>query len=262
MSRMKITDQFPVLLAVILVVLLGSIGPSQPGQAAPGATYSITVDTIDDHPEDNLCTGAAGDCSLRGAITYANATTAGSVININLPDGTYYLALEGPGENTNATGDLDLISRTVNLTGAGTATTIIHGMDDDRVLDNNAGDLTLEHLRITHGEVPSNAGGGGGIKNGNNSILNLNDVLVDYNVVIGTNVSQDIGGGISNYETLTINNSTISHNTACGGGGVNSSYASLFIYDSTISLNQLTSDAACQSGGGLGMVKWEVFNMS
>lgn len=69
-------------------VLLGLVSAltalvALPANPALGATY--VVDTIDDDPGVTMtaCTGAPGDCSLRGAITNANASGAGDVITFD-----------------------------------------------------------------------------------------------------------------------------------------------------------------------------------
>lgn len=62
------------LVAALLFVLHGS---------ATAATYVV------DHGGDSVlsaCTGAAADCTLRGALTAANATTAADVIEFAIPD--------------------------------------------------------------------------------------------------------------------------------------------------------------------------------
>jgi HYR domain len=114
----------------------------------------------------------------------------------------------------------------------------------------NGGNLTLLNVTIANG----NSGGGnagGGIHN--QGTLTLNNCTVSGN-------SADIGGGIQNLAdasantaTITINNSAISGNsTSGGGGGINntvldpSGTATLTINNSTISGNSTGND-----GGGI-----------
>ncbi len=86
----------------LVLLQSGSLAPTVV-PAAPLAT--IAVDRTDDVAAASACTGNANDCSLRGAVTFANAN-AGTVIN--LPANTYNITLAGA-EDANATGDLDLL---------------------------------------------------------------------------------------------------------------------------------------------------------
>ena len=100
--------------------------------SGPAISATITVDTTDDE------LNADGDCSLREAIQAANtntavdACTAGSGYDtIEVPAGMYTLMILGIGENSNATGDLD-ITENLDIIGAGAATTIIRGAPPGR----------------------------------------------------------------------------------------------------------------------------------
>ncbi len=87
----------------------------------------IQVNTTDDE------LNADGDCSLREAIQSANTHAAVDACSsgfgddvITVPAGTYTLSVAGTGEDSNATGDLDVTSN-VALNGAGASTTSISG---------------------------------------------------------------------------------------------------------------------------------------
>src|SRR5438445_216805 len=67
----------PFLLSLVLFMAFGIF------TTASAATF--TVDRADDAPV-GLCTAAANDCTLRGAITAANDNGAGAdIINFNIP---------------------------------------------------------------------------------------------------------------------------------------------------------------------------------
>jgi hypothetical protein len=245
-----------IFISILLTLLL--IFVWQPAQAAPGAIFTITVDTLTDHVADYdkyACTAAPDDCSLRGAIRFANGTAAGSEIHITIPAGTYYLMRPNMGdipEDLNVTGDLDIISRTVILHGAGTAQTILDGQTLDRLLDNQAGILTVENLKITQGVAPAANYGGGAIRNYNSSTLYVKNVVIQGNSVEG-NGQSDHGGGISNLGTLVVAGATIMGNSACDGGGILSNNATMSIDDSYIAENTARTDVeSCGQGGGLG----------
>ncbi len=99
--------------AIIAITLVGVVLPTRPAHAA-----TFDVDRTDDSASATACTAAPNDCSLRGAVITANATVGADVINI--PAGTYFITIVGPGEDGALTGDFDLTDD-VTITGAGAA---------------------------------------------------------------------------------------------------------------------------------------------
>jgi hypothetical protein len=190
---------------------------------------TITVDRTDDAASASACTAAAADCSLRGAITFANAN-AGTTIN--LPTGTYVLSINGAGGclsggESNAVGDLE-INQSTTIVGAGQATTIIRqtgtgnaAHPGDRVMCLNALFLVslvydFSALTITGGRDVSTGVGGGGIIGGEiSNALTLTNVTISNNqVVSGGNIG---GGGLQiTGGNLTITNSLIGGSNAPG----------------------------------------------
>src|SRR5262249_3398662 len=67
--------------------------PMNVGTAA--MLVSITVDRTDDTAAASACTAAANDCSLRGAVSFANANPGTTIV---VPAGTYQLTISGAGE--------------------------------------------------------------------------------------------------------------------------------------------------------------------
>jgi CSLREA domain-containing protein len=229
---------------------------------------TITVTTTDD--ENNM----DGDCSLREAIIAANTDTtvddctAGSGTDIiDLPVGTYILAIPGKNENDAQTGDLDFNSD-LTINGAGRTLTIIDADHLDRVLDISAGHtVQISGVGITGGRLTANVGGGilvdssstlilsnsrvtdNGAANGgggfyiNNSTLILTGSRVDHNVT-----PTDGGGFHVNNSTLTLTNSRVDHNDGNAGGGMIVSSSTLTLTDSRIDTN--TSNYI---GGGIGI---------
>ncbi len=246
-TRPIIKKSFFLLLSLVwLSVML------RPAEAIPSLTFDISVDRFDDSPAASACTAAANDCSLRGAITFVNNVTAGSIVNISMPAGTYTLTTIGGNEDANATGDLDFTRyATITLSGAEIGPTIIDGNHADRVIDNRTGNLTLEHLTVQSGDLIAGISGGGGIINRGGRTLTLYDVLVTGNVVAGSANAIDIGGGIANYGDLYVTASQITDNSACGGGGL-ANYNGLLIMDHTyVARNEARSDDTCGDGGGI-----------
>jgi hypothetical protein len=202
---------------------------------APNTT--ITVDRPDDPAGAALtaasaCTAAANDCSLRGALQFANNPTNNNT-TISLPANTYILSINGTGAvgcDGNTVGDLGA-NQTMTITGAGAATTIIRqtgtgpANDGDRVMCMNEPFTTgliyaFSGITFVGGRDGTAAGtgsaiGGGGIIGGelNNSLTLTNVVFANNQVtVLG---SGNIGGGGVQITggSLTITNSTFGNAT-------------------------------------------------
>ncbi len=208
-------------------------------QAAILANITLDVDTTIDSNAGSfqICSGAGSDCSLRGAISKANADTANSY-TINIPAGTYTIALTGS-EDSNVSGDLDVINN-VTLTGAGAGSTIIDGGGIDRPFDTFSGyTITLENMTITNGNSgASDVAHAGGIYNA--------ATLTVRNSTISSNTSGGDGGGIYNVGgSLTLIGSTVSGNSADEGAGI---YATA---PTTIQNSTLSGNAASLPGGAI-----------
>ena len=102
------------------------------------------------------------------------------------------------------------------------ARSAIDGNNASRVFVIAAGNTVLmSGLTIQNGSATD--GGGGGIFN--IGTLTLNDSTVSGN-------SADIGGGISNFGTTALNNSTVSGNSALNDGGGISNFDTLTLNNS------------------------------
>lgn len=106
------------------------------------------VDTLADSTAFDLNTGrdAAGAVSLRSAIMAANASPGEDTIVLS--NGTYALALQGPGEDAARTGDLD-IHGNVTIIGQGQNQTVLDGRQVERLFQVHEGTLRLEGLTLT-----------------------------------------------------------------------------------------------------------------
>ena len=181
---------------------------------------------------------------------------------VNIPDGVYTLDIvaEPASEDDNLVGDLDISVANVTLQGQSQSGTIIDGNETDRVLDlvGNNSTITINDLTIRNGRLLKGEGGGGGIRiDGGNLILNRvtitsNTVEGIYECLPGCMCLCDTGGGI--YETgsasLTITDSTISHNSAVWAGGIDHRDSTpLVMTGSAVSFN-----TAIRNGGG--MILW------
>lgn len=229
-----------------------------PGLATSAAAAEFTVnsgfDQSDLEPGNGLCVAylvvlppfVLPFCTLRAAIEETNALPGPDIINI--PSGNYRLDIAGINEDNGATGDLD-ITDTLRIRGKGVTETFIDGNRLDRVFDipKQAARVTMEHLTITNGSLPSLLPdphkGGGAIRNRGN--LTLRNTVLAGNQVNGSS-SGDGGGALQNLSTCVLVNSTVRENHASSGGGIsNGPDGTLTLLASTMHHN--TSD----SGGGL-----------
>jgi len=208
------------LLALLLAV---------PAQAAV-FTVTKTADTLDgacDH-----------DCSLREAVSAANAAEGVDVVEV--PEGIYILSRTGEGEDANATGDLDVTDELL-LVGAGPGTTVLDGFGSDRVLDMHA-PAEIYGVTIRNGRV--NGDGGGLLVRANSS---FRPVLLRRSIVSGNKALGD-GGGIAAFAILKVRESAIlnNHAEADGGGITVGNHGAFYLTNVTVSHN-----IAQGSGGGL-----------
>ena len=197
-----------------------------------GVQFDGTVDTIDLIAEilANNTFDRAVTVSTAGAISvpaiYSSiqrgVDAAGDTVNVAA--GTYT-------EQVTITKSLDLI-------GAGSDSTIIDGNDAGTVIsiDLASSDLivSISGLTITGGKS-SNSGGG---------IYNVHGSLTVDSCTIAENEALN-GGGIYNGGTLTLTNSTVSGNEALNGGGIDNE-GTFTLTNSTIAENSATGD-----GGGI-----------
>jgi hypothetical protein len=234
---------------LLLSLILTSLALPQPVYA--GGAVTLLVDTTADNASLTACTPAPGDCSLRGAIQHVNADTVGTppAYEILLGMGTYTLT-GAAGEDLNTSGDLDTIPQnTLYITGIDRSVTFINGNHVDRVFDHKGpGQLFLTSLTIQNGQVATLSGGGGGVRNTNSADMVLTLVTVDSNTVLGTDGSDDRGGGIRNSNSqLSLDHTVISHNQADSGGGLTLDNTTLFMDHSIINSNH----ADANFGGGI-----------
>jgi hypothetical protein len=219
-------------------------------------TAVISVDRFDDPngaalPAASVCSAAPNDCSLRGAVQFANLPiNAGSTINIGT--GTVTLNTNGAGGCTiesaatgNTIGDLE-INQSTTIIGNGSTNTIVRqlgngggGFVGDRVMCLNvpfttALNYTFTGFTVTGGRDGGTNIGAGGIIGGEKDNLHVfTDLRVSNNQSTGAVLT---GGGIQiTGGSLTLNNCliggpsdpganrsdvTLANSVSTSGGGV------------------------------------------
>lgn len=203
--------------------------------ASAFATDFVVTKTNDTN--DGVCDA---DCSLREAIAAANASPGAD--RVILGSGLSY---------TFSIASALTISD--SLTIEGNASTV-DAMGLSRVFDVGNVSVTINNLTIRGGASTGFLSPGGGLRIQNGTAI-LN------NCTVTANSSADDGGGIAvigSYDTtngaslahLTVNNSTVSNNTAAQGGGILCALCALSGSGSTI----ISNSASSGDGGGIDMV--------
>jgi len=207
--------------------------------AAANAHASTFVVTRTDDPAPSACDS---DCSLREAVRAVNAGSGGDTIQ--LAAGRYVLTIGGAGEDTAATGDLDLL-KNVTISGAGAGATVIDASGTDRAFDVFTGVIaTIGGVTITGGRVDAD---GGAIRNAGS--LTLARDSITGNEALTATLRR--GGGIFTTTGLTVTQSTIAGNRAYNGGAVAvMGTAAVTVDDSTIAGNLAGGPGSNGVGGG------------
>lgn len=217
------------LLPVGLCVWLFTFAFSVPSAYAATFTVNSSLDVNDANPGNGICDDGSGNCTLRAALSEANALTGADIII--LPAGIYTLTLTGANENGNVSGDLDVDRGSVTIQGADAETTIIqagttitNGIDRVFHLLDVFVIFRLEDVTVRYGRAPVGSNGGG--------ILVSDGTLTLVNSVLEANHAGDgssgggnggHGGGIyANVGSVSLQNSHLQGNSA-GNGSDNSS---------------------------------------
>jgi hypothetical protein len=247
---------------------------SIPGDASTPQSFTIgqnfPLSTVVTTTADSA---VAGSGSLRTAVSSANVAAGTNVIQLGA--GTYQLTL-APAATDGSSGNL-LVTQGNNLIiqGAGAGQTIIRANfpsgTTDRLFDVASGaSLTLDGLTLEDGDATNSqvdAGEGGAILAGAGSTLDVESCVITDNNAGDLPGPQSLmlpapGGAIMSSGAVTINNSTISDNSAFGsGGGIEVIGGSLLLQNSTVSGNTVggayaggfASDVT-GNGGGLSLV--------
>ena len=206
---------------ISLTAILALRAASLAGAAGINFTVNDTIDRVDALVGDGVCRTSAGTCSLRAAIQETNALPGADAIQV--PAGTYALAISPAGNAGIPAGDLDVTDSLV-ISGAGPSATVVDGgvppsgapaeiRGIDRVFEiaANGGHVTLSGLTISDGYA---AEYGGGLMNSGSAT-----VTIERSVVRG-NTAGKTGGGVENHAggTVIVRDSTVTQNYAVEGG--------------------------------------------
>ncbi len=235
-----------------------------PGEASAATTLTVTS-TADVATNFGAC-GSSGQTtptggSLREAICVANNIGSSQAVTINIQAGTYTL--------TNGELSFGKVSgANVTLNGAGSASTIIDGNHNSRVLDidlPSVGGVTasISGITVTNGRDGTFGGGGilAGAGNPGNDTVTISNTVISNNQAnfAAPATSNKPGGGISfQGGDLTLTNVTFSGNQSFSSGGSGLYFQAvgaaagqtLTINGSTFSGNATANSGASGTSGG------------
>lgn len=184
----------------------------------PAGVRSFVVtspaDARDSEIGDGVCSADAGGCTLRAAIDEANGWPHD--VTVTIAGGVHpTLALTGPEDDHNASGDID-IRKALTINGGG-ATVDVGGVGGG--LDLHVGPSTINSLSVRHA-----AATGAAIRH------RAGDLTIN-----GSTIADNAGAGMKSEARLTVTGSTVTDN---GGTGIESRTL-LLVYGSTVSGNHL-----------------------
>ena len=217
-------------------------------RATCGSAFTFKVDTSVDNPALTACTAAPGDCSLRGAITRANANPGLDTITFAAVTNGAPIVLSGAAnEDGNASGDLDILDGgDLTIQGNGAVKTIVDGAGIDRVFHVCpsgicANTVTFNDVTIRNGKIVTSVGGG---------ILNGGGMTMVDGCTVILNAAH-YGGGVYSTATLTVIDSTIggtgvANQATESGGGIYNWTGTTMVDGSDISAN-----TSVWHGGGI-----------
>jgi hypothetical protein len=184
------------------------------------STADLPVAKLGEH----VCITAADTCTLRAAVQEADVDV-GTPNTIIVPPGDYRLTIPPvpeagvAGPSAASSGDLGIPDGTLTIIGAGARKTIVDGNHLDRVFSIgipatvSISDMTITGGDATGGNTSKEIDMGGGI-------YNTGTLTLDRDAVIGNHA--DGGGGIFSVpgSYITISDSLIARNTAYEAGGI------------------------------------------
>lgn len=208
--------------------------------AAQAANFEVNTlaDTAPD-PSPGACTTDPNGCTLREAVNDANGSSAADAITFQSGlSGTITLSALGQLQFTDPNGlSIDgggVITISGDTDSSGTPNT-----GDTRIFNISDGDATLSNLTLSGGYAASGMGGAIDTTSSGETSLN-NDTITD-------NTATE-GGGIYSDAALSVTNTEITHNTAAvNGGGISDGgkYSPIHLSNSVVSSN------TAQTGGGI-----------
>ena len=223
--------------------------------SSPLFANTINVDTLSDQFGQDLA-----HCSLREAVQSSNTASAfggcpagdlsGNII-VLMP-GHYTLDLAGAGDDSNATGDID-VTRDATIGPVATLpdSVIVDGLHVDRVFDiSNKAQVTFRNMTISNGSadlaaLPASERLGGGVRIRGSSTALFSEVVLSGNSADGGGaVDVQDGSGMDVYRSAFVLNRA----SVLDGGAILLAASGSYL---TINVATLSGNSANRDGGGI-----------
>jgi hypothetical protein len=264
----------------------GSVRPDISTPAPSNTLYvNTTADTLDANDALRCTNGSAETCSLRDAVTYANAdsstnVTDGTVDTIMVPAGTYNLTLNAGNTDSNGNGitHLEILGPVTMIGSTSGAGVRIDGNANDTIFTINPGlfgsfnpsgnsyifDTTLENVIIQNGKNNNNLANSALANNVGGCInwdaFGAGNLTLTNSSVLNCTILWGAGGGIWAFNSgggggkLTVTGGVITDNSTPeeGGGIYGATGAAVTIQDTTLSSNSAKVSVNASDGGALG----------
>jgi len=223
----------------------GSVSAGEPHQVNSNAPLNLVVDNTSDDGNLSACTNSANDCSLRGAVSQANAAVTDDTINFD--PGVFstpqVITLGGTQLSVDNSGALTILGPGANLL-------TISGNNTSRILEIlSPVSVSLSGLTLTQG----NGTGGTSAFGGAIRVFNIGASLNLDSISVSGNNSSAGGGGvqISFAASANITNSTISNNIAAFGGGGTQIETPNVVNITNTAISGNASNNSTSGGGGI-----------
>ena len=264
-------------------------GSARPDISTPAPSNTLyvntTADTLDTNDALRCTNGSAETCSLRDAVTYANADssiniTDGTVDTIMVPAGTYNLTLNAGSTDSNSNGitHLEILGPVTMIGSTSGAGVTIDGNANDTVFTINPGafgsfnpggnsyvfDTMLENVTIQNGKNNNNPASSALANNVGGCInwdaFGAGNLTLTNSSVLNCTILWGAGGGIWAFNSgsgggkLTVTGGAITNNSTSeeGGGIYGATGAAVTIQGTTLSLNSAKVSVNAADGGALG----------
>jgi len=208
---------------------------------------------------------ACDEVGLENAITTANASATGAVLN--LTSHCTYTLTDVDNNGTQGPNGLPVVTNLITVNGWGATITPGWPAPPIRILELEAGaNVVLNNLTVDGGH----AAYGGGLYVGDGAVLALNHVTLSHNVAGGT-PGTGVGGGVyiglnggSGGGTLSVTNSVVRDNSGVEGGGF-ANLGTVIVKGSEIENNSATCSSfdcggIAQAGGIFNLASFSLQN--
>jgi uncharacterized repeat protein (TIGR01451 family)/CSLREA domain-containing protein len=221
------------LVALTALAIAFATGSASPAAAATTIAVTTTGDV----------TATDGQCSLREAISNANADTDTTGGDCAAGSGADTIDLSGLNGTITLSSNLPSINGDLTLTGPGAGVLTVNAAGNDQVFTIDSGSVAISGLTMTGATITAT----GPTFTTGTAVLNYGSLTVSDSSITGNRGR--FGAGIASYgPELTVERSTISQNTAPNsGGGLLVQGGAATIRDSTIAGNGGVNDF----GGGI-----------